>query len=147
MSRAFVKDDDDRPERPIARVASDHPNVVTVRGLAQLREFLAAARRDGNERDVAYLERRVADAVVVDLAKQPRDRAAFGATVTVLDANGRATKMRIVGEDEAQPAKGTISWISPLALAVDGKRVGERAIVERPTGPARVEIVKIEYEE
>lgn len=147
MSRAFVKDDDDRPERPMARSASGSPNYVTAKGLAQLRELLSSARSAGDERDGTYLERRIADAIVVDVAAQPRDRVAFGATVTAREPDGRKTRVRIVGEDEAEPAKGTISWISPFARALQDKRVGDLAIVQRPAGPTRVEILAIDYGE
>jgi transcription elongation GreA/GreB family factor len=147
MSRAFVKDDDDRPERPIARSASENPNYVTAKGLARLRELLTSARAAGDERDVTYLERRIADAIVVDVAAQPRDRVAFGATVTARESDGRQTRVRIVGEDEAEPAKGTISWISPFAQALQEGRVGDVVVVQRPAGATRVEILTIDYEE
>jgi len=147
MSRAFVKDDDDRPERPIARSASENPNYVTTKGLARLRELLTSARAAGDERDGTYLERRIADAIVVNVAAQPRDRVAFGATVTARESDGRETRVRIVGEDEAEPAKGTISWISPFARALQEGRVGDVVVVQRPAGATRVEILKIDYEE
>lgn len=147
MSRAFVKDDDARPERPIVRSASENPNYVTAQGLARLRELFATAHARGDDRDAAYFERRVSEAIVVDIGAQPRDRIAFGATITAREVGGRETRVRIVGEDEAEPAKGTISWISPFAQALQGARVGDRAVVPRPAGPARFEILTIDYEE
>jgi transcription elongation GreA/GreB family factor len=60
----------------------------------------------------------------------------FGGTVTVRRDDGRAQTFRIVGEDEAEPAQGTISHISPLARAVLGGRVGDT--VEVPGGAATI---------
>jgi transcription elongation factor GreB len=144
MTRAFVKDADDRPEPEPPRPQSDRPNYVTPHGLAQLRDLLARARSDGNERDTRYYDERVDAAIVVESATQPRERVAFGATVTV-DTNGKTQSYRIVGEDEADPAHGTISWISPLAEALLDHRIGDTVIWRRPIGDAALRVDKIEY--
>ena len=145
MSRAFVKDWEDRPERPLPRaVDSERPNYVTPQGLQRLRESLEAARANGDERDTTYYEERIESAQVVDPGSQPCDEVAFGSTVVVHDESGGQVRIRIVGADEADPAHGTISWISPYAQALLGHHKGERVVVQRPAGPATVVIETIE---
>ena len=163
MSRAFVKDSDDAgdalPEIPL----SEHPNYVTPRGLAQLRARLDAAqsRRDALktgeptlaqqselaavERELRWLKARVAGAIEIDLAQQPRDRVAFGAGVTVDSAQEGEHAYRIGGDDEADVEHGLVSYVSPLARALIGARVGEEVTWQRPAGDLKVEIVSIDY--
>ena len=165
MSRAFVKDNDGDaqdalPELPL----SEHPNHVTPRGIAMLRERLTATRAqrdalkasDNNtldqERELASLERelrwlntRVASAIEMDLSKQPRDRVAFGAIVTVDSAEGER-RWQIVGEDEANAEHGLVSYVSPLAKALLGARVGDEVRWERPAGDMMIEVLRIDYD-
>jgi transcription elongation GreA/GreB family factor len=164
MSRAFVKDNDGDaaevlPELPV----STHPNYVTPRGLALLRGRLekAAARRDALraneqdaldlrnelaalERELRYLHARVASAIEVDLSKQPRERVAFGATVTV-DSEEGERRWQIVGEDEADAEHGLVSYVSPLATALLGARVGDEVRWQRPAGDMTIEVLRIDY--
>lgn len=168
MSRAFVKDHDDNaqdalPDLPL----SEHPNHVTPRGIATLRERLATtrARRDtlklsentnldlDQQRELASLERelrwlntRVASAIEMDLAKQPRDRVAFGAIVTV-DSDEGERRWQIVGEDEADAEHGLVSYVSPLAKALLSARVGDEVRWERPAGDVTIEVIAIDYPE
>lgn len=144
MSRAFVKEADgddfaeDLPERPI----SDQPNLVTPRGLKliddeieRLRKDMAAAQSAGERagiarasRDLRYWTKRRATAQLVDWPTDP-DRVAFGAAVTIEREDGRRQTFRIVGEDEADPSAGRISWFSPLARAVSGGKIGDLVAV------------------
>ncbi|WP_109124072.1 GreA/GreB family elongation factor [Dyella sp. C11] len=163
MSRSFVKDADESvgerlPDIPL----SEHPNYVTPRGLAQLRARLLEVRerRDALrastealpqqrelaaiERELRWLNTRVGSAIEVDLAQQPRDRVAFGALVTVDSDEGEA-HYRIVGEDEADVEHGWVSYVSPLAKALLGARVGDEVTWQRPAGDLAVEITAIEY--
>ena len=164
MNRAFVKDyegdaDDALPEMPL----SDNPNYVTPHGAALLRARLATAqaRRDtlkaaeddtlAQERELSSLERelrwlsaRVANAIEVDLSKQPRERVAFGAIVTV-DSEDGEHRWQIVGEDEADVEHGLVSYVSPLAQALLGARVGDEVRWHRPAGDMTIEVMKIEY--
>jgi transcription elongation GreA/GreB family factor len=117
---------------------------VTPKGLQRLREALEEARAKGNERDAAYFDERVDSAVVVDPRSQPKDEVAFGSIVVVHDDRGAQVRLHIVGADEADPAHGTISWISPYAQALLGHHTGERVVVQRPAGPATVVIETIE---
>lgn len=148
MSRGFVKDDDDRPERPPARPVSDRPNYVTARGLDLLRDAAEQARSAGDKRNAEYYDERVASAEVVDPALSGEPGAvAFGRTVVARDEGSAAPiRLRIVGEDEADPAHGTISWMSPYAAALLGHRAGDRVVVQRPAGPAVVIVEAVETE-
>ena len=126
------------PERPI----SPHPNLVTETGLKALETQLAEARaayevanaiEDTNEkrrqtagplRDVRYLVERLRTAqVMADPASN--DAVAFGSTVTFSRDDGRVQTYRIVGEDEADPKAGSISYVSPVAKILLGKAVGD----------------------
>jgi len=141
MSRAFVKDADaidELPDRPI----SAHPNEVTREGLRRIESALTAAQeafaaaqlvgdREGLAsagRNLRYWTARRSTAVV---APEQEDNAVvrFGHTVTILRSDGRQQTFRIIGEDEADPARGTISQVSPLARALFGKGVGETVSV------------------
>jgi len=138
MSRAFVKDADDTfdelPDRPV----SPHANFVTPEGLAaieatltRLHEDYAAAQASGDRaalaacaRDLRYWTARRASAQVAAAPSNP-DTVQFGSTVTILRDDGRRQTFRIVGEDEADPARGTISYVSPVARALMGKAAGD----------------------
>lgn len=144
MSRAFRKEDDDKPEKPPSRPVGEGPNYVTPQGLRALHDALERARADGDERNAAYFEGRIASAVVVDSSAGKPGTVAFGTTVVVLDENGKHVRLRIVGEDEADPMHGTISWSSPYAQALLDHRVGDRVVVARPAGPAHVVIESVE---
>lgn len=151
MSRAFVKETDGVEELP-EKLIPEHRNLVTPEGLAlieaeveRLQSELADAQRAGDRdaiarvsRDLRYWKQRLGSA---EVQPSPADSktVGFGVTVTVERNDGRVQKFRIVGEDEANPAKGSISYASPLAQALMGKGVGD--VVRAGGGEA--EIVKI----
>jgi transcription elongation factor GreB len=164
MSRAFVKDDnEDRPseelpERPI----SNEPNYVTAEGLEALRarvEALAAehaklkqAAEDFDkprlatiERDLRYFQSRLESAIPVVVADEPTDEVHFGATVRTEDEKGEIDSFTIVGEDEADIAKAKVSWLSPLAKALIGAKVGDIVTWNRPAGAVNLEVLEIRY--
>jgi transcription elongation GreA/GreB family factor len=137
MSRAFVKETQDvegLPDRPI----SDLPNDVTAEGLSRIEQALTAAEAamaaaqsadDGAaltsaRRELRYWSARRATA---KLAPEPSDNSVvrFGHTVTIVREDDRQQTFRIVGEDEGDPAHGTISHGSPLARALFGKGIGD----------------------
>lgn len=145
MSVAFTKEDSAQtasetqlPDRAI----SPHPNLVTQAGLkaleAQLREAREAyeaaqkiddideRRRQGAVplRDARYFAERVRTAQVVD-SPASSDTVGFGSTVTFRRHDGRVSTYRIVGEDEADPKAGSISFVSPVARMLTGKTVGD----------------------
>jgi transcription elongation factor GreB len=72
--------------------------------------------------------------------------ARFGATLTVENEDGKARRYRIVGVDEADPRRGWISWRSPIAGALTGRRVGDTAVVHTPHGDEELTVVAIDYE-
>jgi transcription elongation GreA/GreB family factor len=145
VSVAFTKEDSAEtasetllPDRPI----SPHPNLVTEAGLKalelqldQAREAYEAAQRieDVNERrrqaaiplrDMRYFAARVRTAQIVTNPTSS-NTVAFGGTVTFRRADGRVQTYRIVGEDEADPKSGSISFVSPVARLLLGKAVGD----------------------
>jgi transcription elongation GreA/GreB family factor len=139
MSKAFTKEAeggdvyDDLPDRPI----SSH-NLVTAKGLelieaelAQLHEQHAGAHEADDKpllakinRDLRYWTSRRATAQVVEPPANPTE-VQFGSKVTIERDDGRRQTYQLVGEDEADPAHGTLSYVSPVAQALMGKSVGE----------------------
>ena len=164
MNRAFVKEPDEGapaeglPERQI----SDHENYVTPAGLRELETRVGEleTRRlellDGDDaddelayvdRDLRYYTARLESAILVDLARQPRRKVAFGAAVTVSQPGGDRRTFTIVGEDEADLKQGKISYVSPLAEALIDARVGKTVLWRRPAGDIRLTVEEIDYPE
>jgi transcription elongation GreA/GreB family factor len=158
LSVAFTKEESAEtasetllPDRPI----SPHPNLVTDAGLKDLERQLREARalyeaaqshEDINERrrqsavplrDMRYFAERLRTAQVVPASTA--DTVGFGSTVTFRRADGRVQKYRIVGEDEADPRAGSISFVSPVARSLMGKAVGDVA----GSGSHELELVAI----
>jgi transcription elongation GreA/GreB family factor len=144
VSRAFVKDGDDRPERPPSRPVGDRPNYVTAAGLQLLHDALTRARAQDDRRNVDYYEERIATAELVGAKSGGPGVIAFGSTVSAREENGTRIRLQIVGEDEADPVHGKISWISPYAEALLGHRARDRVVVQRPAGAATVTIDAVE---
>lgn len=162
MSRAHVREvDGDEPEDLPELPLSPHPNYVTARGLAQLtarRDQVEAAiaaiaadasdrrqRRAMLDRELRWLQARLASAQRVTGHGRDPAKVAFGAEVTVVDEDGRDIRYRIVGEDEAEPEAGRVSWTSPLARALIGLSIGDVAIWPRPAGDCEIEVRSIAY--
>lgn len=145
MSRAFVKEDERDTEIVAKRPPRQHPYYVTPHGYEMLQQRLAAAQVSGDEREVEELSERLEEAVVVVPKEQPPGIVGFGAAVTVAAPDGKRSTYRIVGEDEADPLRGRISWLSPLAQALLEHRAGERVLWQRPAGNLAVRIVSISY--
>ena len=159
LSVAFTKEESAEtasetllPDRPI----SPHPNLVTEAGLQALQTQLQQAREayeaaqaidDVNEkrrqsavplRDARYLTERLRTAQVVP-DPVSTDVVAFGSTVTFSRADGRVQTYRIVGEDEADPKTGTISFVAPVARSLMGKAIGDVT----GSGAQEIEILSI----
>lgn len=99
------------------------------------------------DRRIRFLSKRIESAVVVDPAsREPTDQVFFGATVTVVDEQGEQTTYSIVGIDEADPAHGRISWVSPLARALLKRRVGDCVRCQVPGGSRELEIIRVVYQ-
>ena len=148
MAVAFTREEDlesraaDLPDRPV----SPHPNLVTASGLAAIeaayaeaKAAYAAARQAGGvatdklamaraTRDLRYWSARRGSAQLTEPAPVT-GVVQFGRTVELEREGGRRQTFRIVGEDEADPANGSVSYISPLARALLGKCVGDVAAV------------------
>lgn len=148
MAVAFTREEDyeaqaaDLPDRPI----SSNPNLVTASGLSAIEAELAAARAaytaaqaEGGvsadrtamaraTRDLRYWSARRASAQLTE-PEVETGRAQFGRTVEIEREDGRRQSFRIVGEDEADPAAGSVSYVSPLARAVMGRLIGDEAVV------------------
>lgn len=97
------------------------------------------------DRRVAMLTKKIEDAQVVDPKTVISDKIVFGAKVALLDEEGERHQFQIVGEDEIDATHGRISWRSPIASALLGKKVGDEVIIKRPAGDWYVEIDKIEF--
>ena len=149
MSVAFAKEESAETASETIlpdRIISSHPNLVTASGLKALEAALDTARtayeaaqaiEDVNERrrrsagplrDVRYFSERMRTA---QLQYPPSSNSVvvFGSTVTYSRGDGQKQTYRIVGEDEADPKSGTISYVSPVARALMGKAVGGVATV------------------
>ena len=94
-----------------------------------------------------FLMKRMDIAEVVDSAKQQHlEKIYFGAWVTLYNLQDETeVTYRIVGQDELEPSKGFISWISPLAKAMLGKEVGSHIVVETPESKASYEVIDVRY--
>jgi transcription elongation factor GreB len=100
------------------------------------------------DRRINWLSKRMAKAKVTDPAEQPdRDRAWFGATVTIVDEDDRERTITLVGEDEADAGAGLVSWSSPIARAMRGACVGDLRRVALPAGEKEYEVLAIRYPE
>lgn len=98
------------------------------------------------DRRIRFLTKRMQIAEVVDPALQPnRDQVFFGATVTYVNMDGEETTVTIVGIDEAEPLKGKISWISPVARAITKAYLGDTVVLRTPGGIEELEILEISY--
>ncbi|WP_017668787.1 transcription elongation factor GreA [Sandarakinorhabdus sp. AAP62] len=148
MSVAFTRESDaeavaaDLPDRPIPA----HPNLVTATGLAQIEMALTAARAAYAEaqasdqissdrtamaratRDLRYWSARRTSAQLVE-ARPSDGSVGFGSRVSFERADGRIQRYAIVGDDEADPAQGSVSYVSPLARAMIGKMAGDVVIL------------------
>jgi transcription elongation factor GreB len=157
VSKAFTDEEAAEAPRVVAPrppLPSGVPNYVTARGLARLHAELAALQAErapeGPDRAalvqrLAQLEERIASAVPVPIPAEPPDDVRFGATVEVEGESG-ARRIRIVGVDEADAAHGRIAFVSPLARALLGRRVGDVVRLRLPRGDEELAITAIAYE-
>jgi transcription elongation factor GreB len=98
------------------------------------------------DRRIRYLMKRLEAAEVVDPRDQGQERVYFGATVTYADAAGREHTVSIVGMDEADPSRGRVSWISPVAKALMRAREGDTVKLLTPSGAEALEVLGVRYE-
>jgi transcription elongation factor GreB len=165
LSRAFVKENDlehagiDIPERPL----SPHPNYVTLQGYQELQDNIRLIEEELQnlkitedntllekkyrlERDLRYFLNRIKSAIKVDPKNQEKDKVLFSATVNLTDENDMKMMFKIVGEDEADTSKNKISYVSPLAKALIGTKIGDEILWERPAGNIYLVVDEISYQ-
>ncbi len=166
MSRAFVREDAlesrgefEGPERPLP----PRPILITAEGrkrlerqlaeldaaeaeLAETDESLATeSARQSLQRERKWLENVLAAATTP--AAGSGSKIAFGAWVTVEDDEGEQQRYRLVGEVEADPKTGAISWRSPLGRALMDSSAGDLVVWQRPAGDVELEVISVEWPE
>ena len=170
MSQAFVREPDipQLPELPplVSPLPPGAKNYMTAGGVQRLREDLARLVDGERPRLVAappedidaktklqildqrirYLQDSLRMAEVVTPPEGATDVVRFGGTVTVRENDGVETRYRIVGVDETDLDRNRVSWLSPIARALNNARVGQRVIFKVPRGQKELEIVRVEYE-
>ena len=166
MSRGFVKEDD-QEEIPMVPPRADLPegvtNYVTQKGKADLlkeRESLTdelekLTQTDDKEQRISFnfitaklqlLNNRIATAKVIDVKNQPKDEVRFGASVTLkIGQNTKTQNYQIVGVDEADIAQHKISFNSPIAKLLIGKRVGDKPVLKLAKENRILQIINIAY--
>ena len=133
--------DQERPDlvRVIAWAASNgdrSENADYIYGKRRLREI---------DRRIRFLTQRLEIAEVIDPARKGIEQVFFGATVTYCDSKGVARTISIVGQDEVDPSRGRVSWISPVARALNKARAGSVVSVKTPAGTEELEVMEICY--
>ena len=98
------------------------------------------------DRRVRFLIKRLENATVVNNAGREDDRVFFGAAVRVRSRSGGEREITIVGVDEVDPARGRVSWISPVARALLKARAGDVVRLRTPVGVEELEIVGLVYD-
>ena len=172
MARAFTKESDNEdvhdplPE-PVDVLPPGVKNYITPPGATRLKERLRRLVSDerppaleaaGSEADasakkklrqidqqIRILSDRIGRFEIVDPATQDSEAVAFGARVRIADEEGNESTYTICGVDEAEPDRGRISWISPIAKALLSKKVGDEATLGLPRGRVVLEILEVEY--
>ncbi|MEI6853067.1 MAG: GreA/GreB family elongation factor [Bacteroidota bacterium] len=166
MSRGFVKEDD-QEDIPIVPPRAELPNGVTNYvtpagwdALLSEKQMLTDEKNQlnissENERRIALnhinaklhlLNNRIAEAKIIDLKEQPQNEIRFGARVTFrIEATKTVQTFQIVGVDEADIAKGKISFLSPLAKALLNKKKGEKAILKTGREERVFDVIEITY--
>lgn len=153
MSRGFVKEGDQEEVPmvlPRAFLPSGTPNYVTPEGLKKLQDEMETLKKEWTDAGSNYvtknyldakmrlLSERINSAVLIDNTKTNPDFVSFGMYVKYNDK-----VIRIVGVDEADASKGLISFISPIAKALIGKKKGDKFEIKVPRGTEIVEIFEI----
>ncbi|MCV4281615.1 GreA/GreB family elongation factor [Pseudomonas capsici] len=162
MSRAFVNEDNAAAEasQPVERLISTNPNYVTAHGLLLLQQQVNELQTQHStqtalgdsadkqrladlERDLRYFTQRLQSAQVVTPAIST-EQVQIGSRVTFADEGDNRQRVQLVGEDQADAARGLINWSSPLGRALLGSQLGDEVLWKRPAGDQVIEIVLIE---
>lgn len=141
-------------EEELKQLISERPVIIQAikeaREEGDLREnagYDAARERQGMaEARIKYLESRMGLYQVVDLDTLSGEKAVFGATVEVEDIDsGEKHSYTLLGPDEADPAKGSISFLSPVGRALLGKEAGDEVTINIPRGQVTYEIISVKF--
>jgi transcription elongation factor GreB len=169
VSKAFTRESDD--ESGAEEIPSFRPqlppgtrNYITREGADRLKQRLndllekkqamatmINAAGTGAEADQRKLElairrlQQILDSVVVAEIPVDQDKIAFGAVVMMRHGNGEEAAYHIVGVEEADPERGSISWISPLARALLSRRAGDQLTFRSPAGDEELTILRVRY--
>src|ERR1035437_6666716 len=169
MSKAFTRESDDesgaeqikslRPQLPpgtgnyITREGADRMK-QRLNGLLEKKQAMVTminAAGTGSEADQRKIEsairrlQQILDSVVVAEIPVDQDKVAFGAVVMIRHGNGEEAAYHIVGVEEADPERGSISWISPLARALLSRRAGDKVQFRSPEGGEELTILSVRY--
>ena len=96
------------------------------------------------DRRVRFLIKRLENAEVVDSSGRDTDQVFFGASVKVR-TSGTVKEVTILGLDEVDPARGIVSWVSPIARALIKAREGDTVTLRTPGGEEKLEILEVTY--
>jgi transcription elongation factor GreA len=141
-------------ERELERLKKERPAIILAikeaREEGDLREnvgYEAARERQGMlEARINFIESRMPRFNVIDLSTLGGDQVTFGATVEIEDVDtGDLKKYTLLGPDEAEPSKGSISILSPVGQALLGKYEGDDIVVDAPRGKINYEIISIAF--
>ena len=167
MNKAFTKETEAEEALPefVDALPSGMKNYITPEGAARLDDELATLRdferpklirnkedapnqkrlRELDQRIKFLLQRKKITEIVDPRRQKDQDLVYFGASVTYTDGAGAQLRVRIVGVDEARTELGEVSWVAPIARAMNGAGEGDRVALNSPTGVEELEILKIEY--
>jgi transcription elongation factor GreB len=168
MSKAFTRESDESAVEELPSFRSQLPpgtrNYITREGAEHLKQGLngllerkrvwpAGSSAPGTvpEAEQRRLEsairklQQVLDSVVVADVPADREKIAFGATVTLRHGNGEEATYRLVGVEEADPDKGAISWMSPLARALLSRRAGDKVRFQSPQGVEELTVLMVRF--
>lgn len=143
-----LKEELDRLKKVERPKVVDEIEVARAHGdLSENAEYHAAKERQGFiEGRIQELQGKISNAEIIDPSSMSGDRVVFGATVTIYDFDDDCEKTyQIVGDDEADIKENKISYSSPIARAMIGKRVGEELVIKTPGGNREIEIVEVEF--
>ena len=169
MSKAFTRESDDesngeaippfRPHLPpgtrnyITREGADRLE-QRLNDLLEKKQALATGSKEAgpaSETDQRKIEsairmlRQILDSVIVAEMSADQEKVAFGATVMVRHGNGEEAAYHIVGVEEADPERGSISWLSPLARVLLSRRAGDKVQFQSPAGNEELTILRVHY--
>ena len=137
----------------LSRLKAERPQIIDAieearahGDLSENAEYHAAKERQGQvEAAISDLEDKLSRAMIIDPSTLSGDKIVFGATVTLLDENDKPIKYQIVGQPEADPKTGKISYNSPLGRALIGRKVDDEVEVTVPSGDRYYLVSKIEF--